>query len=245
MQSAIYVGQIAHRRNIPKPHGFCYPFFMWFVNLDRMERLPDLGRWFSVRRWAMSRLCRSDYLGDAKVALADAVRERLLQLTDKPVTGEVCGLMNVRTFGLYFSPVNFYYGFSKEQGLTHFLAEVSNTPWNERHHYAAYVGEGEYEWLQTKAFKVSPFNPVEQQYRWRIEPPGEKIAVSIEVVDRRGEIFAASLSLERHRLDLATVRRMLLKKPIMTASIISAIYSQALRIYLKGIPYVPYIKEAI
>jgi DUF1365 family protein len=65
------------------------------------------------------------------------------------------------------------------------------------------------------------------------------------VSDGRGKIFEARLQLERQQLDKATVRRMLLKKPIMTASIVGGIYYQALKIYLKGIPYVPYEKEAV
>ena len=245
MKSAIYVGEIAHERTIPKVHLFRYPFFMWYLNLDELESLPNLGRWFSVQHWAISRLRRSDYLGDPQTPLADAVRTRMLELTGQPVSGQVCGLMNMRTLGLYFSPVNFYYGFDKEGRLTHFLAEVSNTPWNERHHYAYHVADGHYELTQKKAFQVSPFNPLQQQYRWRIGPPGAAVGVAIAVSDGRGEIFEARLQLARQELNKTTVRRLLLKKPIMTAYIVGGIYYQALKIYLKGIPYVPYAKEAV
>jgi DUF1365 family protein len=245
MKSAIYEGEITHQRNLPKVHRFSYPFFMWFLNLDELERLPNLGWWFSVQHWAISRMLRSDYLGDPGMPLADSVRARMFELTGRQVTGQVCGLMNMRTLGLYFSPVNFYYGFDEDGRLTHFLAEVSNIPWNERHHYAYHVAGGHYELTQKKAFQVSPFNPLQQQYRWRISPPGAAVGVSIAVSDARGEIFEASLQLERQELDKATVRRLLLKKPIMTAFIVGGIYYQALKIFLKGIPYVPYEKEAV
>lgn len=245
MKSAIYVGEIAHQRNVPKVHRFRYPFFMWFLNLDELDQLPGLGRLFSVQRWAISRMLRSDYLGDPQLPLADAVRTRMLEITGQPVSGQVYGLMNMRTLGLYFSPVNFYYGFDEDGTFTHFLAEVSNTPWNERHHYAFYVAGGCYELTQPKAFKVSPFNPLQQQYRWQISPPGENLGVAIVVSDERGEIFEARLHLFRQRLDKATVVRLLLKKPVMTAFIVGGVYYQALKIYLKGIPYVPYEKEAV
>ncbi len=244
MKSAIYVGEIAHQRNLPKVHRFRYPFFMWFLNLEELDRLPDLGRWFSVHHWAISRMRRSDYLGDPQLPLADSVRDRMLDLTGQPVTGQVCGLMNMRTLGLYFSPVNFYYGFDGEGRFTHFLAEVSNTPWNERYQYGYHVADGRYEFIQSKAFQVSPFNPLEQQYCWSIGPPEETVGVAIMVSDGRGEIFEARLRLERQQLDKATVRSLLLRKPIMAAFIIGGIYYQALKIYLKGIPYVPYKKEA-
>ncbi len=245
MKSAIYSGEIAHQRKLPKVHRFRYPFFMWFLNLDELEQLPNLGWWFSARHWAISRMRRSDYLGDPQLPLADAVRARMFELTGHPVNGQVCGLMNMRTLGLYFSPVNFYYGFDGDGRLTHFLAEVSNTPWNERHHYAYHVADGCYELKHAKAFQVSPFNPLQQQYRWRIGPPGTVVSVTIEVSDERGEIFEASLQLERRELDMVTIRRFLLRKPIMTAFIVGGIYYQAIKIYLKGIPYVPYTKEAV
>jgi len=149
MKSAIYVGEIAHQRNIPKINRFSYPFFMWFLNLDELEGLPNLGRWFSVQHWAISRMQRSDYLGDPQQPLADGVRAQMCELTGHPVTGKVCGLMNMRTLGHYFSPVNFYYGFGGDGRLTHFFAEVSNTPWNERHHYAFHVADGRYELTQS------------------------------------------------------------------------------------------------
>lgn len=245
MKSAIYVGEIAHQRYLPKEHRFRYPFFMWFLNLDELALLPDLGLWFSTKRWAISRMQRSDYLGDPQLSLADAVRSRMLELTGHAATGQVCGLMNMRTLGLYFSPVNFYYGFDGDGNFTHFLAEVSNTPWNERHQYAYHVADSQYELWQSKAFRVSPFNPLQQQYRWSIRPPGEELGVAIVVSDSRGEIFEARLQLARQELNRTTVRRLLLKKPIMTASIVGGIYYQALRIYLKGVPYVPYEKEAV
>ena len=62
MKPALYVGTITHQRFIPRRHRFRYPFFMWYLNLDEIERLPDLGRWFTARRFALSRVDRADYL---------------------------------------------------------------------------------------------------------------------------------------------------------------------------------------
>ena len=111
MKPSLYVGTIAHRRQIPVEHRFQYRFFMWFLNLDELDKLPSLGRWFSTKRWALSRFHRPDYYGDPALSLADAIRNRMEELTGQPVTGPVCGLLNMRTLGLYFSPVNFYYGY--------------------------------------------------------------------------------------------------------------------------------------
>ena len=245
MKPSIYVGTVSHRRYLPKQHRFSYPFFMWFLNLDELDSLPSLGRWFSASRLALSRFHRPDYFGDDDVPLADAIRKRMAELTGQPVEGAVCGLMNMRTLGFYFSPVNFYYGYDRRGALSHFLAEVSNIPWNERHQYAHYLQGRDCSPDNPKEFHVSPFNPLNQHYRWQIKAPGEQVLVQIDVDDERGQVFTARLELEKRPLETASVRREILKKPVMTLSIVAGIYWQALKLYLKGVPYVPYRKEAI
>jgi len=245
MQPALYVGTVRHSRQIPKRHDFQYSFFMWFLNLDELDRLPALGRWFSTSKAALSRYNRPDYHGDPQIPLADAIRDRMQELTGQAVAGQVCGLMNMRTLGLYFSPVNFYYGYDKQQQLTHFLAEVSNTPWNERHQYCHLVKENKLNPENEKEFHVSPFNPSSQHYQWKLIAPGKDVLVQIEVDDARGHIFTARLELQRRPLSLKNIRKELLKKPIMTIYIVAGIYWQALKLFSKGVPYVPYNKEAI
>lgn len=245
MQSSIYVGTIAHHRRIPREHRFRYPFFMWFLDLDKIDRLPSLGRWFSASRMALSRFHRPDYYGDPATSLASAIRERMEELTGKPVDGQVFGLLNLRTLGLYFSPVNFYYGYDGDGQLSHFLAEVSNIPWNERHQYSYYVKGDSLTPDHPKQFKVSPFNPLNQHYRWELTPPTEKVYVKIDVDDDRGHVFTARLELDRRELNTKSVSRELLKKPAMTVFVVAGIYWQALKLYLKGVPYIPYKKGAL
>lgn len=244
MTPCLYVGKIAHRRHIPESHEFAYPFFMWFLDLDALEKGPDLIPWVSTRRRALYRFHRPDYLGSPDEPLSEAVRRRMLELTRKPVTGQVYGLMTLRSPGLYFSPVNFYFGFDRNGRFTHFLAEVSNIPWNERHQYGHYVAGGRLCPSHPKAFHVSPFNPLAQSYAWRIRPPGDTVRIGIDVRDPRGHVFEARLDLARRPLTLSGVRGAIFKKPVMTAFILAGIYWQALRLFLKGVPYVPYEKEA-
>lgn len=245
MKPSLYVGTIAHRRLIPIENRFQYGFFMWFLNLDELENVPSLGICFSAKRWALSRFHRSDYYGDPSLPLADAIRNRMEELTGKPVTGQVCGLLNLRTLGLYFSPVNFYYGYDNRGNFTHFLAEVSNIPWNERHQYAHYVADNKLTPNHPKQFRVSPFNSVNQNYSWKLKAPDETVTVQLAVDDERGHIFEALLNLKRCPFTKKSVVGKLLRKPVMTISIVAGIYWQAFKLYRKGVPYVPYEKEMI
>jgi DUF1365 family protein len=243
VKSAFYQGRVFHRRRIPRSHGFSYRFFMWFLNLDELDRVPDLAPWFSLRRFALSRFRRADYLGPPAEPLHVSVKKKMAELTGTPVTGPVCGLMNLRTLGLYFSPVNFYFGYDRQGACTHLLAEVSNTPWNERHCYAHDLS-GTLSPDNPKVFKVSPFNPVHQHYHWKINPPpAENINIRIRVSDPRGQVFEAAVILKKLPLIRSAIRQHLMKNPVMTGFIFLKIYWQALRIWRKHIPYVPYTKE--
>lgn len=244
MDSALYSGFVVHERFLPKQHRFRYPFFMWYLDLDELPGNPGLGRWFSSDSWALSRFQRSDYLGSAERGLADCVREEMGRLTGSEVSGKIFGLLNLRTLGLYFSPVNFYFGFSRDNTPSHMLAEVSNIPWNERHHYAHLLNGSNNELVNEKHFKVSPFNPSrDQTYRWQIEPPGDKLRIQLGVHDQRGHVFVAGLHLSRQPFTIKSARRLLLRTPVMTAYVVAAIYWQALKLFMKGIPYQPYVKE--
>lgn len=245
MESAIYSGKITHTRHIPKLHSFSYPFFMWYLDLDQIDHLQDLGYWFSASKWALSRFRRADYLGDPSRSLSDCVRDTMERLTGRKVSGKVFGLVNLRTAGLYFSPVNFYYGFDDSGKASHLLAEVSNIPWKERHCYGHYLdNEKRTENSNDKVFKVSPFNPSNNQtYKWIIRAPSETIAINLGVHDQRGHVFEAALRFDRKPFSKESARKLIIKKPVMTAFIIAGIYWQAMKIFLKGIPYIPYERE--
>ncbi|MEE4241826.1 MAG: DUF1365 domain-containing protein [Desulfopila sp.] len=245
MNSAIYVGRISHRRYLPKSHSFSYPFFMWYLDLEEVEQLPSMRPWFSATGWAFARFHRPDYFGDEGRPLGDCIKERMTDLTGKEVTGGVYGLLNLRTMGLYFSPVNFYFAFDQTGKLSHFLAEVSNIPWNERHQYGHYVADEALQPQHKKEFHVSPFNHMDQHYSWNIEPPGESLKIELKVDDARGDIFEARLELARVPLAADRIRGLIMKKPVMTGFIVAGIYWQALKLYVKGVPYLGYAREAL
>jgi DUF1365 family protein len=57
---------------------------------------------------------------------------------------------------------------------------------------------------------------------------------------RQGRVtFDATLSLARRPWTAGEIRRQLLRRPVMTATVTAAIHWQALRLWWKGVPLVP------
>jgi DUF1365 family protein len=140
MNSAIYTGQLRHRRFAPRTHEFSYQLFMMYVDLAELDEVFR-GRWlWSVKRPALAWLRRADYLtdrdGDTRTPLDQAVRNRVQLETGSRPRGPIRMLTHLRYFGVGFNPVTFYYCFDREDTRVEtIVAEITNTPWKERHAY--------------------------------------------------------------------------------------------------------------
>jgi DUF1365 family protein len=243
LNSAIYEGVVAHRRRMPVAHAFQMRLFLMYVDLAELPHVLD-----GVPR-PLARFRRADYLGDPARPLDEAVRDLVEQRLGTRPAGPVRMLAHLRYLGHCFNPVAFYFCFAPgtagEAGggerVEAVVAEVTNTPWGERHAYVAAGGgnaEHVLESRHAKAMHVSPFMPMEMTYRWRVGTPGERLAVAIENRDGEGDlVFDAHLALRRRELSRGALLRMLARHPAITLRVLGGIYGQALRLRLKGAPW--------
>lgn len=261
-RSCFYEGTLEHRRLRPVPHRFNAQIFLVLLDLAEVPRLfaeQPLGpRWLWSDRWpALARFRRADYLGDQRRDLAECVRDEVEQQLGTRPRGAVQLLTNFRYLGWRMNPVSFYYCYDEHDHLAALVAEVRNTPWKERHVYvldgraprANEVSPRGHEdpprskLVQrelAKAFHVSPFMGMEQQYHWRIEPPGESLRLQIESREDHAPIFAAGLQLQRRALSCETGLRLLAEYPLQTWRIGLMIYWQAFRLWQKQVPFYPH-----
>ena len=219
-RSAIYEGTVRHRRFAVRRHDLEHRVAMAYLDLDELEGL--LGGRLVARRPGLVRLRREDYPGDPAVPLKAAVRARL---GDDAPDGPVRLLTNLRTLGLCFNPVSFYYCFDRDEHLRAVVAEVTNTPWRERHTYVldgtGRVLRGQHD----KAMRVSPFMGMDQSYAVAVGEPGPTLSVHIESVENGDRAFDATLNLRRRpfRPSLSALR------------VLPLIYGHAVVLRAKGV----------
>jgi uncharacterized protein len=239
VKSRLYEGTLRHRRISPRKHEFQYQLCMPYLNLDEVPEIFDNNRFWSATGRALAEFRRSDFLGDPDIPLADEVRRRIREETGVEHRGPIYLLANMRYFGYAMNPIACYYCFNEDETSLEFLvAEVNNTPWDERHSYVL-PGSGAETWLHTefdKGFHVSPFNPMAMRYHWRSNTPDERLVLHMENSSEGEKVFDATLTLEARPLTAANLNKLLLRHPFLTAKTGLAIYWQALRLYLKGVP---------
>lgn len=240
--SAIYTGEIIHRRHRPHAHAFRYPLFMIYLDLAEIDS-AFTGRWlWSVNRRNLAEFRRSDFLGAAEVPLDQAVRDRVEQETGQRPLGPIRVLAHLRYFGLAFNPVAFYYCYAADgMTLETIVAEITNTPWRERHAYVLALSQagaqgGMHTWEFDKQFHVSPFLPMDRRYHWRFKPPGPDLNVHMRVEDGTVTEFDASLRLQRQPMLAWNLARALMRFPLMSLQVVLAIHWQAFFIWCKRNP---------
>ena len=254
MHSALYTGWVSHCRRAPRRHAFRYPLFMVWLDLAELDQVFR-GRWlWGIERRTVAAFRRADHMGAADVPLDRCVRELVAGATGRRPAGPIRLLTHLRYFGYCFNPVSFYYCYdAADREVVAVVAEVTNTPWGERHCYvldgadAGGVGAsrssraGELllrHWRSAKRMHVSPFMPMDLQYDWRLNTPADRLLVHMRCTRGAAPLFDAALSLRRRPLGFGALAITLLRFPWMTARVVAAIHWQALRLWLKRVPYI-------
>lgn len=241
--SALYRGHIRHRRFGPVRNDFRYRIYLWWIDLAELPQLFDSLPGASATGFAPIRFKREDYLGDPAVPLDQAVRDRVEAATGHRPQGPIRLLTHIRQFGYTFNPVSFYYVYDTQEHLQNIVAEITNTPWDERHAYVLPVADAEplgaqvLRWQLAKVFHVSPFLPMDMRYDWRFSVPGDTLHVHMENWREDQPVFDATLTLSREPLSAPAIWRALLAFPLITFKVSALIYWQAFKLLLKKTPF--------
>ncbi|MDQ0869155.1 DUF1365 family protein [Arthrobacter sp. V1I9] len=229
MSAAIYRTSISHVRRTPLKNAFTYRSYSWFVDVDRLPRLPFLLRPLAVFR-------AGDHLGDPDATIRSNVERYLRAQGIEPDGGPIHMLTSARVLGYVFNPLTLFWCYRSAGELECVVAEVHNT-YGERHCYLLRTDPAGRAAVP-KAFYVSPFNEVDGQYRMKVPAPGERLGVSI-VLDREGHRpFVAAMDGTRRPATLPNILAAALAVPAAPLLVSALIRVQGIKLWARRLPVV-------
>lgn len=232
----LFPGLVLHARTRPRAHTLRYRIFMLLADLDEGPKLARGLRLFGFDGPGLFSFQSRDH-GDGSTRPLKAQVEAHLQAAGLETGGPVRLLCMPRVLGGVFNPLSVYFCHRADGALSAILYEVNNT-FGDRHSYLipapdAAPGEVVRQAID-KGFYVSPFMDMDLTYAFTIRPPGEKVAVSIDVADGQGPLLSASFTGKGQPLTDRALLLAWLAHPWMTLGVMGAIHWEALKIWLKG-----------
>jgi len=236
----LYTGVVGHRRFTPFNHFFKYPLFMAYIDLNTVNSFLKKSWFWNVNKKALVSFHREDYHGDPKKDLSESVRDTVFKTIGLEVKGPIRLLTHLRYFGYCFNPVSFYYCFDKEDSkLEAILAEVTNTPWKERHAYVL-SNQGNNKKIKSsfkKQLHVSPFWGMDHEYEWLFSEPQKKLNVNMINFKSAKKVFDANLNMVRAPFTIKELLKQVLKFPLITFFVVFRIHMQAFKLWIKKAPF--------
>ncbi|MGZ8290652.1 MAG: DUF1365 domain-containing protein [Telluria sp.] len=235
-------GQVRHRRLRPSENAFAYAGYYLRLPLRALGAQGFGCKLVSRNRFNLLSFFDADH-GDGKRPLAEWIAGLLAAEGVADADGEIWLQAMPRVLGFAFNPVSFWFCHRADGALRAVLCDVRNT-FGERHFYlldtGAAIASGS-ELRARKVFHVSPFCRVEGGYRFRFlraqRDGAEHTVARIDYDDRDGLLLQTSVSGQSARLSDAAAARAFFCYPLMTFGVVARIHLQALRLWLRRVPF--------
>lgn len=238
--SALYRGEVMHRRLRPVQHRLHYRVFWLLLDLAELDGLDQRLRLFSRNRFNLLSFHDRDH-GDGSGATLRAQIETWLDRAGIDIGGGAIRLLTMpRVLNYVFNPISLYYCHHPDGRLMAMVYEVTST-FGVRHAYVIPVSpedqsNGRIRQGAAKALYVSPFMGMEMDYEFQGHAPGPRLDLTINGRDADGQMITAAMSGERRPLADADLLAAAVAMPLLTLKVVAAIHWEALKLWLKGVP---------
>jgi len=246
MNSCLYKACVMHNRLTPKVHRFHYDVFMFYLDLDEIDTLHKQLKFMSRNRFNLFNFRDKDHLQlprekpDNSKNIKQHIADYLIANGVDIGKGRIMVLTNLCTLGYQFNPVSFYFCYNEQDRPLCSIVEVCNT-FREMKPYFLGIDTLRSDCFKLnteKYFYVSPFIDMDTSFDFDLHIPGEKLQLKIDDYDKAGNrFFISTLSGDRKPLKDSTLLFYFFSFPLITLKVISLIHWQALKLWLKKIPF--------
>ncbi len=260
MNSCIYLVKVGHARTIPKKNSFSYGMYMFYINLDELDKISKRFLFFSYNRFNIHSFFDKDHFFfvkaksqeqeiiakekinfDPKKYHGQNTKEKIQTMIGELALdfelGQVFLLTNLRNFGYVFNPVSFYYCYDQAGKFRVLFSEVNNTFGEQKMYY--YLNEDfnktNFQTKQVKNYYISPFIDFDTTLYWDFELPNEKLTMRIKSAKEDKIYLSTSLVGQRREITNWSLTYILLRYPLVTLMVIFRIHYQAIKLWSKKV----------
>ena len=248
MPLAIAHAQIRHRRYSPKPHAFESSLsYLWF-DPDQLPEITKKSWLWSTGHWNILNLATTDFLKHYHGTIREKASKALLQYANTVLlpAWNIRVLALPRSLGFNFNSVIFYFILDQHQQPVFILSEVSNTPWNEQHVYVhdcrvnckPHADYQRFEFNFEKLFHVSPFMPMDIEYRWQFNLSDQQNIIHMQLYRQQKLIFDVSMLFQLDAITFPSQQhRYAVYHVFEPIKMLASIYIQAFKLWRKKVPF--------
>lgn len=249
MQSAIFTGQVYHKRFEPVEHTLSYRTFYLLLDLDECAELNTISSLFGYNKRAWLSFWEQDFglknsaqVGDARRALKNQFSTMLADNGMRARHWSFQILTMPRILGYAFNPISLIYCRDETGQLAAMIYEVNNT-FDERIHYVLPVKDYDTRIKHNcaKEMFVSPFSDMQGSYAFDVGLPRDRLSYAIDYNVEGNLKLRASFSGQRFAFDPVNLRRLALKRSGTAIKVIAGIHWEAVKLWWKGLPIVNHV----